>query len=705
MDQVHKARSVPAPPRRAEQAVPRARFRPDVEGVRAIAILLVVAYHAGIRPFSGGYVGVDVFFVLSGYLITWLLVAEAQERGTIHLGRFYARRARRLLPALAVVLLFTIVAGAMIYAPMEHGEIANTSIATAAYASNLYFAHHAADYFGSALRTNPLLHTWSLSVEEQFYLVWPMFVMFAFGVLRWQRGAPSRRRLLVWMALLAAPSLVLCVILTYVRQPWAFFSSPARAWEFAVGAVAVLVPATPRAGRPPSRWRAVRVAREAMGAGTWAVHLPGWFGLGAILLAAVLFRNATPFPGAAVLLPVAGTVLLLRVEAVAGTSWLGTLLASRPMQLIGRLSYSWYLWHWPVFVLAIAAYGWPGTYGMVGLALLSLLLAAASYHLVENPIRHHRLLAGHPGRSLAMAAAVAVLSITTALAWRAAAAAWQRSPKLIAYTRAGRDDPEIYAMGCGASLYSATLVECTTGPDGASHVAVLVGDSHAAQWYGMVHAIAARDGWKVITMIKADCPAVNASYFADRIGRMFTECDAWRAAALRRIAQLSPELVIVGTYTSRYPFTADEWEAGTTSVVDALSRAGRHLILVRDPPHPSFDVPVCLAESVWRARFLPRRPCTFRNINDSTSREAMAYRAQRDAVGHVSNATILDMTRHICHRSSCDVVSDGVVVFRDVNHLTQAFVARLGDEFSRYVAAIERGDGTPEARAGASTGR
>jgi peptidoglycan/LPS O-acetylase OafA/YrhL len=220
-------------------------FRPDIEGLRAIAILLVVGYHAALPGFSGGYVGVDVFFVLSGYLITGLLVGEIEDTGTINLRRFYARRARRLLPALTITLLFTIIAGFVVYPPSEVIEsgLASTAVSTAAYASNLYFAKSGEDYFGPDREKNPLLHTWSLSVEEQFYLIWPVFILFAFGALAsFTRKNEGRRRLLWCLAIAVALSFAISLVLTERRRSWAYFASPARAWEFGLGGFVALFP-------------------------------------------------------------------------------------------------------------------------------------------------------------------------------------------------------------------------------------------------------------------------------------------------------------------------------------------------------------------------------------------------------------------------------------------------------------------------------
>ena len=368
-----------------------ATFRPDIEGLRAIAILLVVGYHAAVPGLSGGYVGVDIFFVLSGYLITGLLVGEINETGTVDFRRFYARRARRLLPALTLTLLVTVIASAAIYPPVEvkQGGLATTAVSTAAYASNLYFAGWGADYFAPDPEKNPFLHTWSLSVEEQFYLIWPLFIIFALKVPAFQNPQKANgRRLLPWMATAVVLSFTLSLYLTGVRHSWAYFTSPTRAWEFALGGFVVLLPQAgaffwiPRNGLL-NRWISTLQLVVDKSAGLF-----GWMGLGGICLAAVAFGKKTLFPGFAVLLPALSTILVLRAGTSRVTNSLVRVLRVRPLQEIGRLSYSWYLWHWPVLVLGSALVPAPSLSVRAGLVVFSLGLSALSYRLVENPIRN-----------------------------------------------------------------------------------------------------------------------------------------------------------------------------------------------------------------------------------------------------------------------------------------------------------------------------
>lgn len=661
--------------------VARPRFRPDIEGVRAVAIVLVVGYHAGVPGFGGGYVGVDIFFVLSGYLITWLLVHEAEETGTINLPRFYARRARRLLPALALVLLVTVALGAMIYAPFEQRDIANTAAATAAYLSNIYFAIAATDYLGAAANTNPLLHTWSLSVEEQFYIVWPLLVMLALGVLRWQRRG-SRRRLLGWMALVTALSFAISLYLTGTRQPWAFFSSPTRAWEFAAGAFGVLIPLGAWRAGLPGRWRTSPHDPPGPASAVSAGSLPGWIGLGGILAAAFSFGETTSFPGIAALLPVVSTVLVLRAGAVEGERGIARMLGLRPFQEIGRLSYSWYLWHWPVLIFAAAVYDDLSFPARVALLIASLVLAEISYRLVENPIRHGSWLTSRPRRSLALAASLATLGIALSLTWREASVRWAAAPDQLRFTQIRGEQPVIYSLGCHLPFEGSEVKECSFGPGDAPHTAVLTGDSHAAQWFSMVEPMVGRGGWRLVVMTKSACPMADVPYFNVRIGRAYTECDEWRALVLQRIHELSPDLTIVGSYDG-YPFTFDQWRSGTSSVLTSLSRSSRGVIVLRDTPDPGFDVPVCLARAEWWPGLFPRTRCRIEVGGDTPS---VAYRAQREGMAGLSNTSMLDLNGYICPGGACRTVEGGMVVFRDMSHITEAFARSLSDEFYGRVA-------------------
>jgi peptidoglycan/LPS O-acetylase OafA/YrhL len=366
-------------------------FRGDIEGLRAVAVLLVVLFHAGLG-FSGGFVGVDVFFVLSGFLITGLLVRELDATGTISLAQFYARRVRRLLPAAILVLSVTLLLSIAFVPPLLLPGVAGDVAAAAAYVSNIGFALQATDYFAAGQVPSPVLHFWSLGVEEQFYLFWPAILLLVAGAAR-GRGV----RVGVTVAGIAAASFALSLWLTGANQPWAFYSLPARAWELGLGAM-LAVAGTGLRAIP----RALAVAA-------------GWAGLALIVVAGIALDPATPFPGTAALLPTVGAAFVV-VAGAQGTRYgPGSLLASPIPRFFGRISYSLYLWHWPLLVIPVAAGVDLPLAARIALVSLGIVLAWVTNGLVETPFRHGAIIGTRPRRNLALAGALAVIVGTASL--------------------------------------------------------------------------------------------------------------------------------------------------------------------------------------------------------------------------------------------------------------------------------------------------
>lgn len=652
----------------------RPHYRPDIEGLRAIAILLALGYHADVPGFSGGYVGVDIFFVLSGYLITWLLVYEAEETGAISLGKFYARRTRRLLPAMVVMLIATVIVGAVIYAPFEQRGLASTAIATATYWSNIHFANLATDYLSPASETNPFLHTWSLSVEEQFYLLWPLFVMLLLGVAHWQGRKVNHRRLWWGAILLTGLSFALSAYLTSTRQPWAFFLLPARAWEFAAGALAVLLPKFLKIDLPGGM-----------------ISVLGWVGFGGLVAANLFFDRSTPFPGIAALLPVLATVLLLWAGAGPAETGITKLLSLRPMQEIGRLSYSWYLWHWPVLVFATANNTRLPLWVRLGLLGVSLLLAAASYRFVESPIRYHRVLVRRSGYSLAMAACITILGLGLTYGWWQLSVNWAKLPQQARFTQVIDELPEIYNTGCHADFFETDLkVEnCTAGPADASRSLVLFGDSHAAQWYPALEQMANEQSWRLISLTKSACPAVDLLKFHPRMGRDYVECSVWRQAALQLMKELKPDLVVVSSSASQ--IQPSEWQPGMERILDVLSEISRSVVLLRDTPYPGFDVPRCLARHHWGAAITPVPACEI-TIANKASLEL--YNLQLQTAAHYPNVFVVDMEPYICPEMPCQLERDELILYRDSHHLSVPFVKSLTETLAVQLSDTEAPKGT-----------
>ncbi|MGO1355233.1 MAG: acyltransferase family protein, partial [Brachybacterium tyrofermentans] len=316
---------------RAAAGAPAAKksgFRPDVQGLRAIAVLFVVLYHAGVPLITGGFVGVDVFFVISGFLISTHLLESLESHGRIRFGSFYAKRARRILPASLLVALLSVIAAWIWIPPLLMNEVAKGAVSVALYVPNMLFAVQGTNYLAE---TSPSVfqHYWSLGVEEQFYLFWPAILALGFWLCR-----RSERRLLIVVSVLTAISFVLCVVGMAISQPWTFFALPTRAWELGAGAlVAFLL----RSGAP---WlRSVRTG------------MLSWLGLALLVAVGLLYTDATPFPGYTAALPVIATALLIVGGAAPGGANANRLLSVRPMQFVGAISYSLYLVHWPLQVI------------------------------------------------------------------------------------------------------------------------------------------------------------------------------------------------------------------------------------------------------------------------------------------------------------------------------------------------------------------
>jgi peptidoglycan/LPS O-acetylase OafA/YrhL len=643
-------------------------FRADIEGMRAIAVLLVVGYHVRLPGFSAGFIGVDVFFVISGYLITGLLLKEIERNGRIDVARFYARRARRLLPAAAVVLLATALAGALVYSPVEQVLFSRTARATAAYVSNVWFMLESASYFAPSTETNPLLHTWSLGVEEQFYLVWPLLLLLALS------GFGSRRHLAAAVAALAVVSFAAYVGLTGLNPPWAFFSLPTRAWEFAIGALASLIPAGLLQDRGPT------------------LRILAWLGLAALVLAAFAFSSAKTLTVTAPAVAVVATALIL-VCSVETPALRDRLLGSAPLQLVGKLSYSWYLWHWPMLAMAAALVPALPLSGRLLCAAAALGLAAATYVLIENPLRGHPVLVRRPRLSLGLALAVTLAGIAIASAWHRLALSGAASSEQQSFFSAATRVPRLYDDGCIAELLQEKPLECEFGDASSAVTLVLFGDSHAAQWFPALERVAYARGWRVVSMIKASCPAASAPVFSRILERDYPECWRWREMALRRLAALRPAAVIAsssvayvrGAHRSATEsrLTIAEWAEGTRQTLVALDAAGVRTLFLRDVPRPGFDVPLCLARAAWRASD-GETAC---RVPRAAALDEAVFAAEREAAAGLAHVAVMDLSDQFCGAELCEPVRDRLLVYRDTNHLSVSFAETLAEVLGARIAA------------------
>jgi peptidoglycan/LPS O-acetylase OafA/YrhL len=645
-------------------------FRPDVEGLRGIAVLLVVFFHCQVPGFAGGFIGVDIFFALSGYLITKLIVNEIERNGTLNFREFYARRVRRLLPASGLVVVATLLLGFAVYSPLEQAAHASMARYTLVYISNYLFMHDAADYFARDVATNPYLHTWSLAVEEQFYLFWPAVIALAL------HRTGTRRRAVVVLLVMCVVSFGLCVWLTHVRQPWAFFGSPARAWEFGLGGLASLV-------RKPALSAHIR----------WIRPL-SWVGLGAIVAAGYRYSAEMSFPGYAATLPVAGTIAVLLSGASGIGSSLQNFLGNTVLLRLGKLSYSLYLWHWPILMLATVRFPAITWHGKLAAAGIALLLAELTFRLLENPIRFNRFLVARPALSLSMALFVPLAGLTVAhfaehRSFMALASAEQSR------LRSAADDlSPLVNTHCLSQPGSARLVECEFGDHGSGKTVVLFGDSHADQWFPALERVTMKEGWRLITMVKSSCPAARVEVYSVAFKRIDHECSGWREAALARITQLHPAAVLIGDSVGYVEgqerdaehdrlLSASQWREGMRSMLQYLDSFGLETVVLADVPRAGFNVPTCLSRAVAHDR--PTQECMLqRNLSLDDNVRA----AEANAASHFSTVRIVDFTDELCSGSVCPPVIGGQVVYRDNNHLTASFARTLAPAFALRVVPL-----------------
>lgn len=639
----------------------RMRFRPDIEGLRGVAILLVVAYHAGASVLPGGFVGVDVFFVVSGYLITSLLLEERERTGAISLPAFYARRMARLLPAGLLVLACTLALSAALYPPASVAAVAGTARAATAFVSNVFFARQATDYFSEAA-ASPLLHTWSLSVEEQFYLAWPL-VLVGLSLL-----APARRAS-GWAALaVIAASLAACWWWTIAQRPVAFFGAPLRAWEFAAGALG--------AAAAPAAAALVGRARRVLDAA-------GWGGLAAILASAAAFDDRTPFPGYHAALPVIGTLLVLLAGSQPERGAVGRRLSAPALQWVGRHSYSWYLWHWPVLILGAMLLPRSTMLSSVALVLLALPLAIATRVWVEDPCRRWGRRSERPWRVIGVGAAgiVAMLAVTSGVQRVAHIEAEGPSQKQFAAAR--YDYGALYRDGCVTrEAADSTVTACVHGDTAAPVTVALFGDSHAAHWHPAIERIARERGWRLLVLTKSACPSVSVGVHDVTLGRRFTECETWRRAALDTIRARRTALVILSNSTEyvsdgprpepRASVTAAQWEAGLRETLAAVTGAGAQPVVITDTPRATRNVPECLMLAAWRGGDTSR--CDF-DLDGAVHPAAQA--AERRAAAAVAGTRFVELSDVLCPGGRCTTWDGAVVRYRNARHLTASAAGQL----------------------------
>lgn len=661
------------------------RFRQDIQGIRGVALVIVLLTHARINWAQGGFVGLDVFFVLSGFLITGLLLAQLRRKGEISLREFYGRRAKRLLPAAATVLVFVAVTSAVLYGIVMRMETGGDVIAASLYFVNWHFIHQGIDYFAfQDAIVSPVQHYWSLSVEEQFYVFWPLVLV----GLAWLAAKIRRRRagvVLTATILITIASLAYSIVYSPANPDAAYFSTLTRIWQILSGAILAMI--LPRSIAMP------RILSEILVIGGIATVLVTW----------LVFNETDPYPGWRALLPVGGTVALI-IGGTAVYRGIGVrFLAWRPFQYLGKISYSWYLWHWPFVVFAMVIWGNEiGTGGMLLIIAASWVPAQLAHVLIEEPFRRSRDLNRRPVAALAVGLICSVVAVGAGLTIgintidieeapeRAIAAevspadgtAQQKVKRIRPLPEKARKDRGAAFKDCLVMGPVTESPACRFGKtrDPAKKI-VLFGDSHSLQYSPPLIDLARKYGWQLTVLSRAGCLVADVTFRPN--------CDAWRQNAFRRIERERPDLVVVSTGTlDRYRLGRDDRklsrDESQPALVEAMARTLRKLkatsgrvAVIRDQARAPFLPYECVAENSDNVK-----KCIF----DSGRRPSWAF--DLDA-SRQTGVPVLDPEKKLCYRGKCPSVIGDVLVYRDTYHLSATFSRSLAPWLYRNLPGVK----------------
>ncbi len=659
-------------------------WRPDIEGLRGLAVLLVVFFHAGVPAFRGAFVAVDVFFVLSGFFLASALIRQLVNHDEIRVRDVCARRVWRLLPAMLVVLLITLLSAMLLYAPIDRAEVARQLIPVVFFGGNLAFATSGVNYFSAG--ENPLLHTWTLGVEYQLVVcLTALFAGLSFlgrkragtDVAALERRLIVLRTILVGIVVVGVLSLVASVWLNHTAPMWAYFGPHTRLWAFAAGAAVAFV-----AG----------AGQSVFGASTDRISLAQSIGLLTIVVSALLFDRGVPYPGVVALVPVIGAMLLLSGGALAADTPIGRLLSTPVLAWLGRLSFAWYLWHWPLIVLGGVLFPSIGPWGKLACALLGLLLAIATDRFVEQPARGWlapRLLDGHP-LVYALAACTIVMAIAHGAASRAGRVVNTTAHRTFAAAREDRMDHGCWA-GRGQPRSAAA---CTFGAATSSTTTLaLLGDSHAEHWLGSLDVAGRANQWQVAVQVMGGCPVADLRRLANAATQQrLSECSRFLETMTTRIIADRPRAVLLSNFDAylRAPggdqreYQVDErtWTEGLRRTYQRFSRAGIPVIVMRGTPRVPFDVPSCLSRRAERLPFAT--DCQFVPNHTFMVR---ARRAQ-DIAARGLDVSFIDMNDVVCPTNPCTTQRGPLVVFTDDNHLTATFSRSVGSVLGQRLSGV-----------------
>ncbi|MCO5065638.1 MAG: acyltransferase [Rhizobiaceae bacterium] len=639
--------------------------RADLQGIRAFAVAMVIVYHLDARLLPGGFIGVDVFFVLSGFFITQVIYNELARSGSMNVIGFWTRRMKRLLPNALLTLAAVLVASWLLMPAYRWGTIAWDVGSAAVFLSNFHFASSAVDYFRFDDPPGPVLHFWSLSIEEQFYAALPI-ILVAVAALRQRLHASVN----VTLAAIAVLSFAASLVIMRTDQTAAFFHTEARVWQLAVGGLLGVNFAVRR-----------RIPAQIRGALAWA-------GAAAIAYATIFFNDMLAYPGFYALLPTFGALaLILGLDENRTAQPLNALLSLPVLGWIGDRSYSLYLWHWPIIVFAQMR----GPLGLTGMAMTLVaivIVSSLAFRLVERPIhysdtRHWKFLT-IPGLA---AAAIGALCLMAA-ALPAMPQPGRSLERTEAIARASKDFTAVYADRCHLRYEELESKECPYGVKGAAKKVVLFGDSHAAQWFGPLEKAAKDEGWELRAWTKTTCPWADITIWYQPRKAVYSECTTWREETLSRIVALKPDLVVLAEladYSGRLydgevlkgSAIQPAWERAMLKTIDRLEAAGIRVAMIHDTPRLYKTYRDCLATSdadCGRER---------KEATETADNVASFIRDTRPEV------TILDFNDRICDPDRCPAIRNGQILYQDSHHLTATYLEGFSPDFARLMESGE----------------
>ena len=707
------AEIAPAIAEKSAPPTPRS-FRPDVEGLRAVAVGAVVLYHAGVPWLTGGYVGVDIFFVISGFLITGLLLREFEKKGRLSMADFYARRARRILPLASLVIVATLAASSILLSTARLGSIARDGLWSALFSANFRIASTGADYLNATAPPSPLQHYWSLAVEEQFYLAWPLLLWG--GLVLARRLHRTGRAMLAGLTTVACVvSFAWCVMATQLDANAAYFSPFTRAWELGVGALLALC----------STWL-IRLPG-------WSALILGWAGIALIVFSVLTFDAGTVFRVRRRQLPVGGAALVIAAGFVKHRSGPEALLGLRPMRRLGAWSYSLYLVHWPILQITEGRFPDLSVLVKLGLMVGAVVLAAGVHRFFENPVRRAPALATSTRRSLmvggiciVVAVAYAGMYVTSSnaendIAEARFAASQSGLPSssveatsiaqvqnaVLAASTAGpvstgvsppltlavRDRAPAYSNGCLVNPAGVTSPDCLSGVSTATApLVVLFGDSHAVQWSPALTVLANRYHFRLKILTKDSCPASTVPVYDGLTKRDYPECDQWRSWALGQIAALHPAMVVVSEHiqalahgvSSSEP-AETRWQEGLTTTMKALTVASGKVVMLSDAPVHAKSSPDCLEQNPQNA-LLCADPVgsAILKVHQAADRQTVT----------AAGAKYVDVTSWFC-AAVCPAIIDNLVTTIDGSHITTTYSKYLAGVLAN-AAGLDGGTNAPD---------